>query len=134
MNIWKHVKTGGLYCIVDNNVRIEAEAAHSVLYMNLVTSEKWVRPKSEFYDGRFVRMFPADMLWSTDYSEDGPSEPEAVADASGENPVIVSMTAAISVPNVYFICNYVDGKGWECLPHGDLASAEAALSAVDNIS
>lgn len=53
MRIWRHKKTGGLYVIITDNFQIEATLEQGVLYRNLSDGREWVRPKSEFMDGRF---------------------------------------------------------------------------------
>ena len=52
--VWTHVKTGGRYVILLQCVLLDLGAVPAVAY----TSEKpdqpvWVRPVSEFLDGRF---------------------------------------------------------------------------------
>ncbi|QDP61580.1 MAG: hypothetical protein Tp138OMZ00d2C19078261_41 [Prokaryotic dsDNA virus sp.] len=53
MNIWRHKKTGGLYTVLADDLRIEATNQRGVLYQSLIDQKKWVRPYGEFYDGRF---------------------------------------------------------------------------------
>lgn len=54
--IWRHKKTGGFYELI-------ADAEHSedlslmVVYRSVTTGRVWVRPASEFYDGRFEQYF-----------------------------------------------------------------------------
>ena len=55
-NIWRHRKTGGAYAVIQDNVMIEATMTPGTLYMSLETGQKWIRPESEFYDGRFERL------------------------------------------------------------------------------
>lgn len=50
---WRHVKTGGLYVIVDTAIR-EADGTAMVVYRS-ETGVVWARPLSEFGDGRYVR-------------------------------------------------------------------------------
>ncbi len=50
--IWQHVKSGGLYT-VEGECMIEADMTPAIIYRSLWDSAVWVRPKSEFYDGRF---------------------------------------------------------------------------------
>lgn len=54
--IWRHVKSGGLYTIKDNNALIEATLVRAVCYASLFDGQVWVRPAEEFYDGRFVNI------------------------------------------------------------------------------
>jgi hypothetical protein len=51
--LWQHKKTGGVYEIV-GECQIEATNAPGVLYRNTSTGVTWMRPKEEFFDGRFV--------------------------------------------------------------------------------
>lgn len=48
---WTHRK-GGVYTIV-TNARIEATLEAAVVYRDVITGMTWVRPLSEFIDGRF---------------------------------------------------------------------------------
>lgn len=58
---WQHVATGTIYRIVGFATR-EADQALLVLYRRNVSPDPieplWVRPASEFFDGRFIRLFP----------------------------------------------------------------------------
>lgn len=54
-SIWKHLKTGGLYRVLDH-VFIEATAEPAVLYISMDDGRKWVRPTKEFLDGRFEKV------------------------------------------------------------------------------
>lgn len=49
----QHVKTGGLYRIVAHGL-IEADLTPAVIYQAKRDGSVWVRPASEFDDGRFV--------------------------------------------------------------------------------
>lgn len=49
---WEHLKTGGIYRIL-NFGRIEADQTECVIYECIITGNVWVRPKAEFFDGRF---------------------------------------------------------------------------------
>lgn len=51
--IWQHVKSGGLYEIVDDHALIEADITAAVIYRSLFDGQLWVRPHAEFFDGRF---------------------------------------------------------------------------------
>lgn len=53
--IWRHKKSGGLYRIM-NHVRIEASNAPAVAYMKVGGGPIWVRPQTEFDDGRFEKV------------------------------------------------------------------------------
>lgn len=51
--LWQHRKTGGIYEVV-GECQIESTNTPGVLYRNTSTGVTWVRPKEEFFDGRFV--------------------------------------------------------------------------------
>ena len=54
---YRHLKTGGKYRVLSENARIEAEGMdgeYQVAYQSLKDGQVWVRPKAEFFDGRFV--------------------------------------------------------------------------------
>lgn len=50
--IWQHVKTGGLYMVVGACL-IESDLTPGTIYRSLFDGATWVRPTSEFEDGRF---------------------------------------------------------------------------------
>lgn len=54
---WRHVKTGGIYAI-ESTALLESDATPMVVYRNVATGERWVRPAREFYDGRFLKVKP----------------------------------------------------------------------------
>ncbi len=49
----RHVKTGGIYQVLQRNVIAEATNTLVVVYEG-VDGRVWVRDQTEFYDGRFV--------------------------------------------------------------------------------
>lgn len=51
--LFRHVKTGGIYEVVCH-ATIEKTKEVAVVYRSIDTDIKWVRPLSEFFDGRFV--------------------------------------------------------------------------------
>lgn len=51
---WLHVKTKGEYELV-GWCQIERDNSPGVVYRSVTTGECWVRPREEFYDGRFIR-------------------------------------------------------------------------------
>lgn len=53
--IFRHKKTGGIYAVVCNAAS-ESDGALMVVYRNVDTGERWVRPAAEFNDGRFVQL------------------------------------------------------------------------------
>ena len=53
--VYRHRKTGGIYGVVCNATR-ESDGELLVVYRNVETGERWVRPASEFNDGRFERV------------------------------------------------------------------------------
>lgn len=61
-NIWRHKKTGGLYTILDEDFKIEATTERGTLYQNLQSGERWIRPFSEFHDGRFEVLNSAEYI------------------------------------------------------------------------
>jgi hypothetical protein len=52
--IYRHVKTGGLYVILGDAL-IEDGAVCSIVYQSLADGQVWVRPTKEFFDGRFTK-------------------------------------------------------------------------------
>ena len=55
--IWRHVKTGGLYGIVDVDARLEATNEKAIVYTSLHDGITWIRPYAEFMDGRFEKAY-----------------------------------------------------------------------------
>ncbi len=56
MSLYRHKKTGGLYIVMaglNEDVFIEATATPAIIYKSLQDDKIWVRPISEFLDGRF---------------------------------------------------------------------------------
>jgi hypothetical protein len=53
--VYKHLKTGGFYNIVCPSAWIEKTMEEAVVYRNMRDGRIWVRPKSEFLDGRFEK-------------------------------------------------------------------------------
>lgn len=51
--IYRHLKSGGLYHVLHWDARIEATMEDAVVYQSLRDGMTWVRPRSEFSDGRF---------------------------------------------------------------------------------
>ena len=51
----RHVKTGGLYRVL-HRAEIEADLSPCVVYQNVESGRTWVRPASEFDDGRFAAL------------------------------------------------------------------------------
>ena len=54
--VWKHVKSGRLYIIIDPRAKYEETGNRCVVYKSLITGQVWVRPLDEFMDGRFVNI------------------------------------------------------------------------------
>ena len=48
----RHLKSGGLYQVIGEG-KIEADLSPVVIYQNIHNRMIWVRPRDEFYDGRF---------------------------------------------------------------------------------
>lgn len=58
IQIWKHVKTGGLYELREEDCPATLKAnllEPMTIYRSLKDGRIWIRPSSEFYDGRFER-------------------------------------------------------------------------------
>lgn len=55
-DIWKHVKRGTFYFIIEDNATWEKDKQRVVVYKNIMGGKVWVRPYDEFFDGRFVRV------------------------------------------------------------------------------
>jgi hypothetical protein len=53
--LWRHVKTGGVYRWLMSAVK-EEDRSILVIYQSEETGVRWVRPSKAFYDGRFVRV------------------------------------------------------------------------------
>jgi hypothetical protein len=49
----RHLKTGGLYRVLHEGA-IEANLTPCIIYQNVASGAIWVRPSSEFWDGRFA--------------------------------------------------------------------------------
>ena len=53
---YRHKKTGGAYEILHGQASeafFEADMTPAIIYRSLEDGKIWVRPKDEFYDGRF---------------------------------------------------------------------------------
>lgn len=55
-HLFLHKKSEGLYEVVEYNAVQEATGEEQVVYKSLIVDRVWVRPKSEFFDGRFSRI------------------------------------------------------------------------------
>lgn len=53
-SIVKHLKSGNLYLILHSNCFIEASLTPAYVYKSFKDEIVWVRPYSEFEDGRFT--------------------------------------------------------------------------------
>ncbi len=53
--VYRHVKTGNFYRVIIADARIEATNTEAVVYRreDIEVGTVWVRPRSEFTDGRF---------------------------------------------------------------------------------
>lgn len=49
---WRHGKTGRLYTLIGEAI-MEADLTPVVLYQSVKDGQIWVRPRDNFYDGRF---------------------------------------------------------------------------------
>lgn len=56
---WEHVKSGVAYCIMGISTR-EDDGMTLIHYRKAMdsTAPIWTRTAAEFFDGRFVRLFP----------------------------------------------------------------------------
>ncbi len=61
MKIYRHNKTKEVYQIL-HECKIEESNTLAVAYMNLVDEVIWVRPKAEFFDGRFSKIKVKDLI------------------------------------------------------------------------
>lgn len=52
---YRHVKTNGVYVVMAIG-RLESDLTEVVVYQSVENGSVWVRNKSEFEDGRFVRI------------------------------------------------------------------------------
>lgn len=52
---WRHLKTGGIYQVLDSDIIIEATMKRGIIYQGH-DGKKWLRPYAEFHDGRFERV------------------------------------------------------------------------------
>lgn len=50
---WQHRKSGGLYTVLYDNATREHDLEPVVVYRALSDGRIWVRPATEFFDGRF---------------------------------------------------------------------------------
>ena len=53
MRLFRHVKTGRDYEMLHEEAYAEQTGVELVVYRSLSTNVIWIRPKSEFFDGRF---------------------------------------------------------------------------------
>lgn len=60
--VFRHVKRGTLYELIHQSARMQHGAVSAVdmqtvvVYRSLADDSIWVRPRKEFFDGRFVRV------------------------------------------------------------------------------
>lgn len=55
--IWRHVKTGGLYTVVTTALNeANGGASKLVIYQSVTDGRIWARDSIEFYDGRFMKV------------------------------------------------------------------------------
>lgn len=67
-SIWRHDKTGGHYVVL-GGCRLEVDGEPAVLYEPAGGGTRWVRPESEFMDGRFQ---PVDLQPGSSHDDDLP--------------------------------------------------------------
>jgi hypothetical protein len=61
----RHLKSGNLYQVISHGV-MKADLTPVVIYRNR-SGQTWVRPRTEFNDGRFEELRAADRSWSDNY-------------------------------------------------------------------
>ena len=54
--LWQHRKSRGIYIQIVISTLEEDASTLMVVYKNVATGVTWVRPSSEFYDGRFRQL------------------------------------------------------------------------------
>jgi hypothetical protein len=54
---YQHVKTGGFYEVIGPG-KLEWDLADVIVYRSEHDGSLWIRPKAEFFDGRFVYVEP----------------------------------------------------------------------------
>lgn len=54
--IWRCVKSGRSYIVIDWHALIEATKELAVVYRSVENGQVWVLPYKEFMDGRFIRV------------------------------------------------------------------------------
>lgn len=58
LKLYRHKKTGGFYALLTDEARLEWEGTDGermCVYLSLDDDRTWIRPVSEFFDGRFLR-------------------------------------------------------------------------------
>ena len=50
---YRHTKSGRRYLLICEDARLEKDLTPVVIYEGMRNGEIWVRPASEFFDGRF---------------------------------------------------------------------------------
>ncbi len=53
--VWRHKKTGGLYDIL-MEATLESDLTEMVVYQAHKDKSIWIRPRAEFFDGRFEKI------------------------------------------------------------------------------
>lgn len=64
MNLWRHKKTGRLYEVICQGL-LEATLEPVTVYQSRVDGRVWVRPSTEFLDGRFEPAEAEDDIYTT---------------------------------------------------------------------
>lgn len=60
MQLYRHLKTQGVYVVLFDNAILEANDTPCVVYQGIDTDRVWIRPSAEFHDGRFVKLRPSE--------------------------------------------------------------------------
>ncbi|HEY3696512.1 DUF1653 domain-containing protein [Phenylobacterium sp.] len=63
MNLYRHLKTGRIYAVLHAHAELESDRSVVVIYQGVDEETIWVRPASEFHDGRFAKLRPSDLAF-----------------------------------------------------------------------
>jgi hypothetical protein len=61
MKFYRHNKTKGVYNLL-GECRIEETDTLAVMYQDIINEVIWVRPKEEFFDGRFSKIKAVEII------------------------------------------------------------------------
>lgn len=133
-------RKGGLYRIIAHGL-IESDKTPAVIY-EAEDGTTWVRPKAEFFDGRFtpiddddsIHLLRGDCFWPEGEAEAGERTPEKAVNWYFEMgdlapPTVVGIDRGIALPTSYAAVHKKDGDALTITWHSTPAEAEAALAA-----